>query len=353
MPSAPLATKEPLVSVIVSSFNGAGTITACIEALRRQSFADRTEIIVVDDGSSDATAEIADAAGVRVIRHEKNLGLSAARNSGIRAAKGAIIAFTDDDCVPSPEWLARLVPHYERDEVAGVGGAVSVVRPTSVVHRYLEDNNPLAPLELELARGSGLAYRVLLYLRRPWMAAARQDERAVYSFAGANMSFRREVLDAVGMFDPSITFGADDEYICSRVRESFPDQVLWFDPDASVGHDYAGTMRDVLRRNFAYGNGHARDFLRDPEQRWPIVFPIPVAVLVGVLVLRRLPRILALLLAVQLLLPQGILGTLRHRRLENLLFSYVRLAEESAHDLGMVVGLAGGRSAAVARGRAG
>lgn len=188
---------------------------------------------------------------------------------------------------------------------------------------------------------NSIPYRLKLYLLRNWSASKERTGRSVYSFPGANMSFRREVLDAVGLMDERFTFGGDDERICEMVRDQFPDMLLWFEPTAIVHHDYVGTLKDGLRRNYEYGRGDARYYHLESRQSWPTVFPMPIAVLLGIALARR-PRQFALLLTLILLvLPQGILGMLRHRRLTNLLFSFVRLLEESAHDVGMVTGFIG------------
>lgn len=334
---------SPSITVVVCSLNGAGTIGSCLDALARQTVRARTQVVVVDDGSTDGTADVARRFGVEVVVHEQNRGISAARNSGIRAARAPIVAFTDDDCVPTESWLEQLIAGYDRDDVVAVGGPIEVHRVTSLVHRFLVDNNPLAPLELELADHTSLPDRLVLYVRRMWGSPAPVGERAVYSFAGANMSFRRDVLEQLGCFDSRMTFGADDEYICRRARERYPDHLLWFTPEAVVRHDFVGTFRDLFRRNFAYGRGHARTYRLDPDHRWPTVFPIPivVAVLALALALARRRRLGGLLIAlgVPVLLPQGVLGAVRHRRLSCLLFSYLRFAEEGAHNAGMLVGL--------------
>lgn len=330
---------SPLVTVVVSSYNGASRIARCLEALAEQTIAADVQCVVVDDGSSDDTADVARRFDVEVHVHPENRGISQARNTGIAAASAAIVAFTDDDCVPDPTWLARLLAGYESPDVVAVGGAIVPYRDDTLVQRYLGANNPLRPLELELGEHPSLVSRLLLYVKRMWSIADLPTPRAVYSFAGANMSFRREVLDAVGGFDDRMTFGADDEYICERARERFPDAKLWFAPDALVRHDYVGTLRDLLRRNYGYGYGHARAYLLDADARWPIVFPVPFAPLLLAMLVRRRRLAAASALLVPLVLPQGLLGALRARRPTNLVFSYLRFAEEAAHNAGMVAGL--------------
>jgi glycosyltransferase involved in cell wall biosynthesis len=115
----------PLVSVIVPVFNRAPVIGDAISSLARQTFQD-LEIVVVDDGSSDGSAEVALRVGgkrVRVVRHDRNLGIPAARNSGIEAARGKFIAWLDSDDVSRLDRLARQVRFLtEHPDLALVGG---------------------------------------------------------------------------------------------------------------------------------------------------------------------------------------------------------------------------------------
>ena len=98
----------PQISVVVCTYRRAEKLTACLDALARQTIRDRVEVIVVDDGPDDATAAVASRHDVRLIRHPQNRGLAAARNTGIEAATAPIVAFTDDDCVPADDWLEAL-----------------------------------------------------------------------------------------------------------------------------------------------------------------------------------------------------------------------------------------------------
>lgn len=331
--------EAPAVSVIVCSHDGARTIGACLEALQRQTIRHRAQVIVVDDGSADRTADVARSHGVDIAMHEHNQGLSAARNTGLAMATAPVVAFTDDDCIPDPRWLEALAAAHEDPRAIAVGGPVEIARTRTLVHRYLADHPPLAPLELELEEHASLPARFAIYLKSMWLPSRPSHGRAVYSFPGANMSFKRSALVAVGGFNPELRFGSDDEYICDRIRDRFPTSVLWFDPGAVVRHDYVGTLKDVVRRNYAYGRGQAQMYLDDAGRKWPIVFPIPLALGALAVTWRRPGRILLTMTAVQSLYPQGIMAALRSRRPANLAFSWVRLAEESAHNLGMLAGL--------------
>jgi hypothetical protein len=118
---AQLLSARPRVSVVVCSYNGAATLDQCLRSLGQLDYPDY-EVIVVDDGSTDRTREILrDHLQVRAI-HQPNLGLSAARNAGLRAATGSVIAYIDSDCYADPDWLTHLVHRLATSSAAGVGG---------------------------------------------------------------------------------------------------------------------------------------------------------------------------------------------------------------------------------------
>ena len=101
--------KEPVVSVVVPARNATATISALLAGLDRQAFDDPWELVVVDDHSTDGTADLAERWGARVVRLETQSGPAAARNAGLAAARAPLVAFTDADCEPTPAWLAELV----------------------------------------------------------------------------------------------------------------------------------------------------------------------------------------------------------------------------------------------------
>ena len=180
------------LSVVICSLNGAAGVDRCLHALAAQKDVE-LQVIVVDDGSTDDTSEVAREHGVTVIRHEVNRGLAAARNTGVQAATAPVVAFLDDDCEPEPEWARELVDAYT-DGVVGVGGTVVPCAPDGYMLGYLQRNNPLLPLESSLARSQKLPYRLYLYVLGQWKPAERHDKREVYSLVGANMSFARGAL---------------------------------------------------------------------------------------------------------------------------------------------------------------
>jgi glycosyltransferase involved in cell wall biosynthesis len=325
------------LSVVICSLNGAAGVDRCLYALAAQKDVE-LQVIVVDDGSTDDTSETARAHdGVTVIRHETNRGASAARNTGIRAATAPVVAFLDDDCEPEPEWARELLDAYE-DGVIGVGGSIVPCAPAGFMLGYLQRNNPLLPLEMNLARSEKLLYRFYLYVLRQWKPEAHCEKREVYTLVGANMSVARSALRQQG-FDERFRFGAEDLDICLRLSRDFPGGRLIVTPDAVVRHHFVPTLRDTLRRSRSYGRGCARLYRKWPTMR-PTIFPGPVLVAALLVASIFFPLLLVAAAVVPLVLyPKGLRLAVTLRRPAAALDGYVQLAEETYGNIGYVQGL--------------
>jgi len=177
----PLAA-PPKASVVVAAYNAEPTIGGCIDSLKKLRYPDY-EVIVIDDGSSDGTSRIAEAAGVRLM-HTTHRGLGSARNSGIAMATGDIVAFLDSDARADEDWLYHLVEAITRRGAAAAGGPN--FPPTS-------SNGSSA---FELAPGIPREVRI------------GGDELA--QLCGCNMAITKSALSAAGGFDTSFTAAGDD-----------------------------------------------------------------------------------------------------------------------------------------------
>ena len=201
-------TAHPTLSVVVCSYNGATKLGECLDALTKQRMP--VDVLVVDDGSNDDTDAVARRRGFSVIRHESNLGLSAARNTGLHHAVTSVVAFCDDDCAPPVDWTEQLLAAWTANpDVAMLGGLVEVDRPVSFTQRYLVYRNPLVPLEIALAHNPSIWYRIARQLRPPRLSGT--NAFPVYSVVGANMSVNRARTLEAGGFDESILFGEGEE----------------------------------------------------------------------------------------------------------------------------------------------
>ncbi len=240
--SAPFPSSEratwPRVSVVVCAYNAADTLADCLTSLDELIYPD-VEVIVVDDGSRDATGDIARGySGVRVIE-VPNGGLSAARNVGLAAATGEIIAYTDADVRVDPDWLTYLVQPLLTSDVAGVGGPNVVPADDPWVSQCV-------------ARAPGGPIHVML------------DDRIAEHVPGCNMAFKRDVLLAADGFNPVYVRAGDDVDICWRLQAKKLD--IGFAPSALVWHHRRASVREYWRQQVGYGEGEAWLDAHHPEK---------------------------------------------------------------------------------------
>lgn len=328
----------PKLSVVICSLNGAAGVDRCARALAMQTIRPSLELIVVDDGSTDATSNVGQAHGATVVRHARNLGLAAARNSGLDAATAPVVAFLDDDCEPEPQWAEQLLTGYE-EGVTGVGGPILCAGRDSFMLGYLDRNSPLKPVESDIAKSDNILYRLYLYIGRQWGQREDCSRRNVYSLAGANMSFLRQALIEVGRFDSRFGFGGEDLDLCMRMGRAFPSGRLVFVPEARVMHHFKASVNDTLRRSRAYGRGSARLYRKWPSMP-PTFFPGPLLVLTMLLLSKRLPSFgVAAVTVPQLLYPRGLRYAIANRSRASLLDAYVQLAQEAYENIGFLEGL--------------
>jgi GT2 family glycosyltransferase len=329
---------SPKMSVVICSFNGEAGVDRCIRALAVQTIRSSLELIVVDDGSTDSTSAVGQRHAAVVIRHATNLGLAAARHSGVAAARAPVVAFLDDDCEPEPQWAEQLLAGYE-DGVIGVGGPILPAAPYGFMRGYLKRHNPLKPQESSLAVSNRLTYRFKLYIQRQWTQTEDLSRREVYSLVGTNMSFLRRALSEIGQFDERFRLGGEDQDLCMRLMKSFPSGRLLFVPGACVVHHFKSSIRDTLRRSRAYGRGSATLYRKWPAVP-PTLFPGPLVVPVLVVLSTRRPWLAAAAIAVpHLLYPQGLRHAITRRSGASLLDAYVQLAQETYGNIGFLEGL--------------
>lgn len=198
-------------SVIIPTFNRAELVDRLLGSLSKQTYPQtKYEIILVDDGSTDLTNQVAQQwcsklPNLRYFRLEVNSGQSAAHNKGLREAIGEYLLFTDDDCIPAPNWVQVMSDHLSKHPV--IAGAVHT---NSSQYTVISENIS--------------AFHPFQYGMKP---------RKVEFIAGANMGFRREVFDQTGRFNENCLI--PDMELIMRVQQSgYP---IWFLPDSVVVHD--------------------------------------------------------------------------------------------------------------------
>jgi O-antigen biosynthesis protein len=241
-----LRTAWPAVSVVVCAYNEERTIGECLGSLRQCTYPN-LEVVVCDDGSTDGTLEIARSFGFRVL-DLPHRGLSAARNAGIAAATGEIVAFLDADAWCHAEWPYHLALSMEDPGVVATGGPNLPVAGAPLTERAVA----LAP---------GGPTHVLV-----------SDDRAEH-VPGCNMAFSRDAVRAVGGFDPVFTSAGDDIDVCWKLLDR--GGAIAFAPAAQVRHHRRSSVRAYLRQQRGYGRAermvsgrHRHRFNRLGQARW-------------------------------------------------------------------------------------
>ena len=234
----PALRQPPMVSVVICAYNAERTMEACLKSLRELDYPNY-EVVVVDDGSRDRTAEIsARYPEFRLIR-QPNKGLSVARNVGMAAARGEIIAYTDSDCVVDPHWLRLMVGAMTANGFDACGG------PNYAPHEE-------GRIEACVSASPGAPCHVLT-----------AEDRAEH-LAGCNMVFRKAVLQQIGGFDPQFTAAGDDVDICWRALDA--GFTLGFCPAAFVWHFRRNTVKAYYNQQRGYGKAEAMLYLKYPER---------------------------------------------------------------------------------------
>lgn len=225
-------------SVIVCSRNGASTLRACLEALGRQTYPHH-EVLLIDDGSTDDTPEIARSFAFVRYHRQNHGGLSAARNYGMKLAAGELLAYTDDDCIPDEDWLEHLSSAFDAPEWVAAGGP-NIPPP------------PRNETEACVAAAPGAPSHVLI-----------NDEEAEH-LPGCNLVIRKDALMAIGGFREEFTTAGDDVDICWRLRNA--GGKLRFVPAAFVWHHRRFTVQAYLRQQSGYGHAEAMLMAHYPER---------------------------------------------------------------------------------------
>lgn len=228
----------PRVSVVVCSYNGAKTLDSCFESLMQLDYHDY-EVILVDDGSTDGTAEIAAQYPMVQYYYQPNQGLSVARNVGAELADGEIVVYTDDDCDADEHWLLYLVQAMEDQQVEAIGGPNITPDSDSWVAKCV-------------AASPGNPSHVML------------DDTHAEHIPGCNMAFRRSTLLGLGGFDPQFRVAGDDVDVCWRMLDA--GLSIGYAPGAMVWHHRRASVKAYRKQQQGYGRSEALVHFKHPQR---------------------------------------------------------------------------------------
>ena len=225
------------ISVVIPAYNAESTIAQAVSASLAQATGSlEVEVIVVDDGSSDGTAEVAESAGAKVIRQD-NAGPASARNAGWQSAKGRFICFTDADCIPSADWVLHLLEGFTDSHVGAVAGSYDIANSNSWLARWVH-----------------------------WEIMRRHDRMpgSVRAFGSYSLAIPRYVLEATGGFDSAYrSASGEDNDLSYRILKA--GWQIAFRPRAKVAHRHPEKLWRYLRDQYRHGFWRAKLYKEHPD----------------------------------------------------------------------------------------
>lgn len=225
---------NPLVSVVIASYNQESTIKACLESLTNQKTIIPFEVIVVDSSTNGAASMARSfVPRIKLIRRDQRTSWGSARNIGIKRAKGDIIAFTDTDCIVSDDWVEEICKAHKNYSV--VGGSV-------------KNGNP----------GNLLGWALFLM---EFGEFAVNKTRIVANLPGCNVSYKKSVFAEYGNLPANQWSGLGDDFMFNaRIKEK-----ILYSNKITVAHVNKTNLSNILRHAFNQGKADAYAIKRTPE----------------------------------------------------------------------------------------
>jgi len=269
--------RSTVISVVVPAFNAVGTLEECLTALLSQTVPRSSyEIIVVDDGSLDATSDVATLYSdqcVRLVR-QQNQGAAGARNTGVTHAQGALLLFTDSDCAPRPDWIERMAAAFDDCDVVGAKGTY-LTRQRTPIARFVQ----------------------IEYEDRYDRMRGQECIDFVDTYSAG---YRRDVFLQNGGFDVSARFLEDQDFSFRLAEKGYK---LVFVPAAQVFHRHDQDVVEYVERKYNIGVWKARVMQRHPGRLTNDSHTPPVLKLQILLLLLTVPFLLTSLVMWQLSIP--------------------------------------------------
>lgn len=249
-PEALAEANLPSVSFIVPVRNRPALLRRCLQSIFDLDYPpEKCEVIVVDDGSTDNTAEVASAFDVKLLRNEQQIGAGRSRNRAVSQAQNELLALIDSDCIVEQDWLRRLVPFFNDPAQAVVGGAIRAANTGPLIGRYEDVKSSLFTGE------------------RPAEVTLNGE---VDQLPAANLLIRRAAFEEINGHDPGLIFGEDVD-LCWRLIKA--GGRVSYRPVAGVKHAYRLTLKGFLKTRFGYATGEAHLQARHREKRRVFILP--------------------------------------------------------------------------------
>lgn len=242
------------VSVIICTYNRSEDLYKALDAITKQKLDVEFEILVVDDGSTDRTREVAERFGTKYLYNTNKKGIGYVRDLGWRNTSGDLVIYIDDDCIPEENWLQTMKDVYLDPEVVAAGGYVTGQRTDSLVSAYMTATgygNPYVdPMALD---GFSFFKKLFLYGKNYYKTRIGVKQAShplpVEVTYGANCSFLRSAMEKVGGYNISFT-SSEDTDISQRIIQEFPDKKVVLETRAVVRHKHHTSFKVLSRMRY-------------------------------------------------------------------------------------------------------
>ena len=205
------------VSLYIPCYNAGKTIRECLESILGQSYK-ADEILVIDDGSGDGAAEIARGFPVKIIRHNRNMGLAVSRNTAFKEARNEFVAALDADCTADARWLERLMGCFTEEAIVGAGGKVIERHALTIADKWRST-----------------------HMSQQWGDVSLENPPFLY---GSNTVFKKSGAKKAGFYTEKFRINYEDVDLSKRVYDcGFK---LVYNPEAQVLHARRDTTRSIL-----------------------------------------------------------------------------------------------------------
>jgi glycosyltransferase involved in cell wall biosynthesis len=249
----------PFVSIIVPVYNGSRTIDALLVSLLALDYpADRYEILIVDNRSSDDTRERVARYPVTLLEETEIQSSYAARNRGVEAATGEILAFTDADCVVEPAWLKQLLVNHKESHWAGFAGRTKAYPSGNLIARYCTHARvlDLSRQQESFFQADGMGERLCRWISALDYSPDILLPTNLMNPLTVNVAYRRIVFEKIGHFDYEMVPGGGDFDLAWRLQTQ-TDWRIAVVPDAIVYHQHRTKLADLMSMYRRYGGGYA------------------------------------------------------------------------------------------------
>jgi len=333
----------PFASIVICAYNAENKIEQTIKSLMNQSYPkNKYEIIVVDDCSKDKTVEIVNKFPVRLIQHKKNKGLSGARNTGLKYAKGEIYVGFDDDCIADKNWLKEIVKVYQtKKDIGGVAGLILEKSKSNLTEKFIQEQGCGNPLPSYFKGQKNVFSRFFSYIKSkncPIEVISKKDIFEIGTMAGANSSFPMKVLKDTQGWNERLS-GTEDTDLIQRIQKKNKNLKFYVNIKANLIHDHKLNFKQYILKPWKRRKVIVRQYLQ--EKKILPLFPFPIFFLLCSLISLFINWRLFVLIIV--FLPQFLyfwfsLKFIKYLKVRYLIFTYMLLIAETISLLGILIG---------------